>query len=180
MFGLRFTTEVQARSKKGRPAQTTTGIAQASCSQFETAREIGSPPAPRAISVIASANTGNPIAAAIQKRRVMSISSTFGPSSGVTVRGWSAMPQWGQGAGSVSRTFGHIGQTYTVPADGDALSAAGGAVCVHTGACCGDAGASHDAAWWPCIVAAGAESPAAFRKASGACWNAVWQPPQQK
>ena len=132
MFGLRFTTDVQARSKKGRPAQTTTGVAQANCSQFETARLIGSPPAPASISVIARANTGKPIAAAIQNRRRMSISSRFGPSSAVTMSGWSAMPQLGQGTGSVSRTSGHIGQTYTVP---------------------GGAGAASTAAWSPCIAA---------------------------
>ena len=48
--------------------------------------------------------------AAIQKRRVMSVSSGFGPSSCVTVSGSSAMPHFGQEPGPFWRTSGCMGQ----------------------------------------------------------------------
>ena len=40
MFGLRFTTDAQARSKNGHPTHSTTGLAKTSCTQFEAARPI--------------------------------------------------------------------------------------------------------------------------------------------
>ena len=39
MFRLRLTTDCQPRTKKGRPAQSTTGVAKSSCSQFEAERD---------------------------------------------------------------------------------------------------------------------------------------------
>ena len=38
MFGLRLTSDAHARSKNGRPAQSTTGVAKTSCSQFDVNR----------------------------------------------------------------------------------------------------------------------------------------------
>ena len=40
MLGLRLTTDAQARAKKGHPAHHTTGVAHASCSQFDAVRSI--------------------------------------------------------------------------------------------------------------------------------------------
>ena len=117
MLGLRLTTDAQARWKNGSPAQRTTGTAQASWTQFDAARLSGTAPAPPIISAIASPNTGNPTTAPTQARRVMSASSGFGGSSAVAAPGTSgtsgcrAIPHFGQGTGSVSRTSGHIGQT---------------------------------------------------------------------
>ena len=120
MFGLRLTIDAHPRSKNGRPAQSTTGAAQASWIQFETVRLSGSAPAPATISVMAMPNTGSPIAAAMRNRRVMSASSGLGASSGVTARGSSAMPHAGHAPGASRRTSGHIGQTYSTAAGGGA------------------------------------------------------------
>ena len=113
MFGLRLTTDAHPRSKKGRPAHSTTGTAQASWIQFDTARLSGSTPAPASISVIAMPNTGNPIAAAMRKRRVMSASSGLGASSCVTVRGSNAIPHSGHAPGCSRTTSGCIGHVYS-------------------------------------------------------------------
>ena len=113
MFGLRLTTEAHARAKNGRPAQSTTGAAQASCSQFDAVRLSGSAPGPAIISVIARPKTGLPMAAAVQNRRVMSASSGSGGSSTSTVRGSSAIPQAGQVPGASRNTSGCIGQMYS-------------------------------------------------------------------
>ena len=116
MFGLRLTTDAQPLSKNGRPAHSTTGTAQASWIQLDTARLRGSTPAPAIISVIAMPNTGNPTTAAIRKRRVMSSSSGLGGSSCVTARGSSAMPHAGHAPGSSRTTSGCIGQVYSTAA----------------------------------------------------------------
>jgi hypothetical protein len=50
----------------------------------------------------------------IQKRRVMSTNSGFGPSSMTTVVGSSAIPQIGQSPGSSRTTSGCMGQVYWV------------------------------------------------------------------
>ena len=52
--------------------------------------------------------------AEIQKRRFMSTYSGFGPSSTVTVRGSSAMPQIGQLPGTSRTISGCIGQVHSV------------------------------------------------------------------
>jgi hypothetical protein len=62
------------------------------------------------MSAMASSITGRPSTAATVKRRVMSISSTFGPSSSVTIAGSRAMPQNGHAPGPFCRTSGCIGQ----------------------------------------------------------------------
>ena len=112
MLGLRLTTDAQPRSKNGRPAQSTTGAAQASWNQLDAVRPTSCVTrSPSSISPIASRNTGRPATAAMRKRRVMSSSSGFRTGPAVTASGSSAMPQRGHGTGSVSRTWGHIGQT---------------------------------------------------------------------
>ena len=128
MFGLRLTIEAQPRSKNGRPAQSTTGTAQASWIQFETVRLNGSADAPAIISVIARANTGSPMAAAIRNRRVMSASSGWGASSCVTARGSSAMPHAGHGPGSARTNSGCIGQVYSTAAGGAAANSGSSAM----------------------------------------------------
>ncbi len=110
MFGLRLTTDAHARSKNGRPAHRTTGTAQASWIQFDAARLSGTAPAPPIISVIARPKTGNPAAAPIQARRVMSLSSGFGGSSAVAARASRAIPHSGQLPGRSCTTSGCIGQ----------------------------------------------------------------------
>ena len=111
MLGLRLTSESHARVKNGQPAHSTTGVARASwiqsASRGSTAAVHG---AGAIISAIAKAITGRPSAAATVKRRVMSISSTLGPSSSVTIAGSSAIPQNGQAPGPCCRTSGCIGQ----------------------------------------------------------------------
>src|SRR5436190_13027408 len=96
MFGLRLTTETQARSKNGQPAQKITGVANTRPIQLSTPPcDIDNAP-PRAISVIVSANTGAASRADHQNRRVIDTSSGFGRSSSVMTRGSSAIPQIGQ------------------------------------------------------------------------------------
>jgi hypothetical protein len=114
MFGLRLTIEAQPRSKKGQPAQSTTGVEKTSAIQLLTCGSIRPPsPMPRSMSPIASRKTGSPSAAPIQKRRVMSTSSGFGRSSSVAVRGSSAMPQIGQLPGPFLTISGCMGHVYS-------------------------------------------------------------------
>ena len=119
MFGLRFTSDAQARWKKGAPAQSTTGVASASWAQArrrgDTARWSGWP---GMRSDIAIATTGTARTRPIRKRRVMSSSSGFASSASETVRGSSAMPQMGQAPGPGRTISGCIGQTHSVRADG--------------------------------------------------------------
>ncbi len=89
MFGLRRTTDAQARDSSGQPAPSTTGVA-------SSAWIHGRPGASSAMSMI---NSGSASAAAIQNRRVMSRSSGLGAPSAIGWRGSSAMPQMGQGPG---------------------------------------------------------------------------------
>ena len=67
-------------------------------------------------------NTGSVRTRHTRNRRDMSISSGFGSSSAVTVRGSSAMPQSGQLPGSSRTTSGCMGQVYSVLAAGAAGS----------------------------------------------------------
>lgn len=96
MFRLRLTIDCQPRSKKGHPAQSTTGVARASCIQFEVC-------GPRR-------NTGTASPRPIQKRRVMSRNSALGPVSPVAISGSRAMPQIGQFPGAGRLIWGCIGQ----------------------------------------------------------------------
>ena len=61
--------------------------------------------------------TSGPLSATLtSRRRDMSMSSGFGPSSTVTVRGSKAMPQMGQDPGWSCTISGCIGQVYSAPA----------------------------------------------------------------
>ena len=110
MLRLRLITDAQPRSKNGQPAQSTTGVARRSCSQFDGLLpqehvQVGEMPAHLEGQDRAASSTSP-----IQKRRVMSASSGFGPASAVTSSGSSAMPQIGQLPGPTCRTSGCIGQ----------------------------------------------------------------------
>ena len=114
MFGLRFTTDAQARSKNGQPAQNTTGVEQASPIQFTVRMSMKRIKAPApAMSAIVSTKTGAPSTSAIQNRRVMSTSSGFGASLEATTRGSSAIPQIGQAPGRSRTISGCIGHVYS-------------------------------------------------------------------
>ena len=63
-----------------------------------------------AISAMATAKTGTVSARLTQKRRFMSMSSGFGPSSAVTSSGSRAIPHFGQAPGPFCLTSGCIGQ----------------------------------------------------------------------
>src|SRR4029450_5613388 len=93
MFSFLVRTEVQARVKKGQPAQSTTGVASASCSQTDTLAGTASSIAETSSEPISSTTIGIDSATAIQKRCVMSISSALGPVAVVTVTGSRAIPQ---------------------------------------------------------------------------------------
>ena len=113
MLGLRFVTDAQARAKKGHPAHHTTGVAHASCSQFDAVRPItAGTRSPSSISPIARAKTGKPTRAAHRNRRVMSSSSGLA-ASGTTVRGSRAMPHFGHTPGPSCTTSGCIAHVYS-------------------------------------------------------------------
>jgi hypothetical protein len=75
------------------------------------------------ISSIPMRKTGTVRIALTTKRRRMSMSSWFGPSSSEGASGSRAMPHFGHAPGPSWRTSGCIGHTYQVPA-----GAAGGGV----------------------------------------------------
>ena len=78
MLRLRVTSDCQPRSKNGQPAQSTTGVANASCSQFDM-RRLRSVHADRRSGRPSRARTrAAPAPAPIQNRRVMSASSGLG------------------------------------------------------------------------------------------------------
>ncbi len=115
LLRLRVLSEAQPRSKKGRPAHATTGVARKSCTQFEVCgamnpcRSTRWPP-------ISSANTGAVSARPNHRRRRMSASSGLAPLSAVTISGSSAMPQMGHEPGPSWRISGCMGQVKIVPA----------------------------------------------------------------
>ena len=94
MFGLKFTTEFQARWKNGQPHQKTTGVTSASCTQpgtlFKTECQLGTIPP------MVKMKTGTVSAQPIQNRRLMSTNSGFGPSPSAAITGSKAMPHFGQ------------------------------------------------------------------------------------
>src|SRR5438132_8390064 len=94
MLGLTFTSEFQARTKKGQPHQKTTGVTNTSCTQPGTNSknecQLG------IIPPIARMNTGAVNKHAIQNRRLMSTNSGFGPSSSVSITSSKAIPHFGQ------------------------------------------------------------------------------------
>ena len=101
-------TDAQPRAKNGHPAQSTTGVASTSWAQADAAGPRRC--RPRTWPPISSRNTGTASASPTRKRRVMSASSGFGPTSAVASSGSSAMPQIGQVPGPTCRTSGCIGQ----------------------------------------------------------------------
>ena len=133
MFGLRFTTDAQARAKNGAPPQSTTGVASTSWSQArrrgETACWSGWP---GIRSDMAIARSGTVRASPTQSRRVMSRSSGFTSSASVTIRGSSAMPQIGQAPGPGRTISGCIGQTHSVRVGG-ASTVTGSSAMPHMG-----------------------------------------------
>ncbi len=110
MFRLRLAIERQPRTSSGQPHQSTTGVASANCTQAAPcpARPPGDRPA---IPAISKTTSGRVSASAIQKRRRMSTSSGSGPSDATGIAASSAMPHFGQLAGTGLSTPGHIGQT---------------------------------------------------------------------
>ncbi len=94
-----MTSDCQPRTKNGQPAHSTTGRRQQHLdpvrgllATMTWSRPVRCPP-------ISSATTGRVRTSPIQNRRVMSISSGFGPASALTSTGSSAMPQIGHEPG---------------------------------------------------------------------------------
>ena len=110
---LRETSEFIPRTKKGDAAQATTGIASANSIHPEISGLITLSMAnPGTCSAMARTKIGRVSAKPIQKRRVMSMSSRFGPVCMLAISGSSAMPHLGQGPGPAWRTSGCIGQVW--------------------------------------------------------------------
>src|SRR5439155_4288461 len=133
MLRLRLTIEAQPRWKNGQPPQRATGVARASCNQFnrrgEKLRWTG---CPGIKSDMARKAIGRLSATEIQNRRFIWTSSGLACSSKVTVLGSSAMPQIGHEPGSWRTISGCMGQTYSVLIDG-AAGAAGSKAMPHFG-----------------------------------------------
>ena len=121
MLALRLRIDAQPRAKNGQPAQSTTGKASSIWIHADVRglTRADTPP-PVSMSPMARPNTGSVSAALVQKRRVMSTSSGFGPSSISIVRGSSAMPQIGQAPGAARTISGCIGQVYSTRVIGPA------------------------------------------------------------
>ncbi len=103
----------QPRTKKGQPPQSTTGVARANWSHCTECivSPAGSQEGARS-ATMASMKSGRDSVVLTQKRRVMSISSSFF-SSAATVRGSRAIPHLGQAPGPSRRISGCIGQVYS-------------------------------------------------------------------
>src|SRR5690348_7395129 len=116
MLGLRLRTDSQPRWKKGKAAQSTTGLARSNSIQTFVRSSTQLSNDTPIIGAIATIRSGIDRTALTQNRLVKSTSSGFGPSSpDGTPIGSSAMPQIGQEPG-LSRTIsGCIGQVYCVP-----------------------------------------------------------------
>jgi len=109
MFELRWTTDCQPRTKKGPPPHRTTGVARMSCVDSTALAPRLANAAPNSISPMANTTSGTVRPRLTQKRRVMSRSSGWGPSSELSsVSGSSAMPQIGQLPGPLCRICGCI------------------------------------------------------------------------
>ena len=115
MLSLRVTSEVQARTKKGQPHHSTTGVASAACDHpYHVGPSQSRASSPGTISLIAITSTGRDRTQATARRRRMSASSGLGPSSGSAARGSRSMPHSGQLPGVLRTTVGCMGQTYSV------------------------------------------------------------------
>ena len=105
------TSERTPRSKIGQPAQSTTGVASANCSQWLAEIPIQRSRGTPTIGSIASKKTGSVSAAAIQNRRLMRRSSgSSSPVPACTVFGSRSMPHFGQAPGPICSISGCIGQ----------------------------------------------------------------------
>ena len=115
MFKLRFTIDIQPRSKNGHPAHSTTGVARNSPIQpvlcIEITRPIGFP---GIMSDIPKNKTGTVSATLTQKRRVIETNSGFSSCSATAVLGSSAMPQIGQDPGPSRTISGCMGKVYSI------------------------------------------------------------------
>ncbi len=114
MFRFRVRTEAQPRTKNGRPAHSTTGVARASWIQFDAVGGTRSCTQSKKWPPISKRTTGTLRASPIQNLRVMSRSSSLGPVSAVTITGSSAIPQIGHAPGPGRRISGCIGQVHSV------------------------------------------------------------------
>ena len=113
MFRCPVTIERQPRLKNGRPAHSTTGVDSINCIQRDESpitKLLWSTEG--TICAIARKKTGMVKTSPNQKRRVMSVSSGFSPSSAETVCGSSAIPHLGQSPGPSCSTSGCIGHVY--------------------------------------------------------------------
>src|SRR6202048_1933885 len=118
MFGLRLTSDVQKRWKKGKPPHTTTGVASANSSHGKTAAlRIRWNCISHSMEAMAIASSGTVRTRLTQNRRLMSRSSGFSSLPAVTVRGSNAMPQIGHDPGSERIISGCMGQVYSVCLD---------------------------------------------------------------
>src|ERR1051325_44960 len=132
MLRLRLTIEYHARTKKGQPPQSTTGVASKS-ENHVAARgptvvlngSAGIKP------LLARITNGSVSAVLIQKRRFMSTNSAFSSSAEI-VRGSSAIPQIGQKPGASRTICGCMGQVYSIFSFG-ALTVTGSSVIPHFG-----------------------------------------------
>ena len=126
MFKLRFTTDCQPRTKNGHPPQSTTGVAKTSCAHATAScgtNRMGLMLGKNSPSI--DQRRGVVSTTLIQKRRVMSLSSAFSPSSADGESGSSAMPQIGHGPGASRRISGCIGQVHAVPVSAGFCSGGG-------------------------------------------------------
>ena len=128
MLKLRVFSDIQPRSKNGRPHHSTTGVASINCAHCIVFidRPRGSNEGARS-AVIASTKTGNASARPIQKRRLISINSWFLSSTAI-LRDSSAMPHLGQLPGWSCTTSGCIGQVYSIRVDGSGAPAGSSAM----------------------------------------------------
>ncbi len=118
MFRLRLITDLTPRTKNGQPAHRMTGVPSASSTQSAARSPRASRMTPSPTNgPIVSASSGTVSTAPIQRRRLKSTSSGFGPSSGAgTPIGSRAMPQIGHSPGPSRTISGCMGQVYLVPA----------------------------------------------------------------
>src|ERR1700693_4391026 len=115
MFGLRLTSEVQKRWKKGNPPQRTTGVANASSSHGNAAPgKVRCNDVLENIAPMATAISGAVRARLVQKRRVMSCNLGLASEAAVMVRGSRVMPQMGHEPGAGRTISGCMGQVYSV------------------------------------------------------------------
>ncbi|CAM5530249.1 hypothetical protein SSTU70S_02858 [Stutzerimonas stutzeri] len=124
MFGLRWRIDCTPRTKNGQPAQSTTGVASSSSTQFCVAPWNSASECPAIASRVTITVSGR----VHQKRREKSRSSGFSCSSSSGITGSSAMPHLGQVPGPIWRISGCMGQVYSAPASASTGAAAAGSV----------------------------------------------------